>query len=141
MHDGSVADADRWLKANLGQYANWALYHNSLLIVTWDEGAGGADNHIPTIFYGANVRKGHPQLAENHYRLLRTIEGIYHLPPLGEAGFEAPLYRVFKSPVTTQAIIPIAATAITGASPMSFSTQPIDAEASSAWKRLEEPSA
>ena len=50
MHSGSIADADQWLKDNLAGYAQWAQSHNSLLIVTWDEGSG--DNHIATIFSG-----------------------------------------------------------------------------------------
>jgi acid phosphatase len=29
--------ADQWLKKNIDAYAQWALTHNSLLIVTWDE--------------------------------------------------------------------------------------------------------
>jgi uncharacterized protein (DUF1501 family) len=39
MHDGSVGAADNWLKTNIGSYATWAMSHNSLLIVTWDEDA------------------------------------------------------------------------------------------------------
>ena len=35
MHDGSIAQADRWLQANLSGYAIWAKANNSLLIVTW----------------------------------------------------------------------------------------------------------
>ena len=55
MHDGSIAQADRWLQADLSRYANWAKANHSLLIVTWDEDDNGADSHIPTVFYGAHV--------------------------------------------------------------------------------------
>jgi hypothetical protein len=37
MHDGTVNQADDWLKSNIDSYALWAKAHNSLLIVTWDE--------------------------------------------------------------------------------------------------------
>ena len=58
MHDESVHDGDAWLKVHFGTYAEWAKTHNSLLIVTFDEDDNGAENHIPTIIYGARVRPG-----------------------------------------------------------------------------------
>ena len=89
MHDGSIAQADRWLQANLSRYANWAKANNSLLIVTWDEDDNGADNHIPTVFYGAHVpiaRYGGPI---NHYSVLSTLEEFYGLPKTGSAAAAA----------------------------------------------------
>jgi hypothetical protein len=53
MHDGSVSDADTWLKVHLSAHAEWAKTHNSLLIVTFDEDNNRAKNHIPTIIFGA----------------------------------------------------------------------------------------
>jgi hypothetical protein len=73
MHDGTVAQADRWLKANIGSYVNWATSHNSLLVVTWDESASDADNHVPAILYGAQVATGVYPAAYNHYNLLSTV--------------------------------------------------------------------
>jgi phosphatidylinositol-3-phosphatase len=35
MHDGTISQADSWLKKNLSAYATWAENNNSLLIVTW----------------------------------------------------------------------------------------------------------
>jgi hypothetical protein len=32
--------ADQWLQKNIASYAQWAITHNSLLIVTWDEDSG-----------------------------------------------------------------------------------------------------
>jgi acid phosphatase len=37
MHDGTAAVADAWLQTNIKSYADWAMTHNSLLVVTWDE--------------------------------------------------------------------------------------------------------
>ncbi|HEX9176938.1 MAG TPA: acid phosphatase, partial [Mycobacterium sp.] len=62
---------------------------NSLLIVTWDEDDNGADNHIPTVFYGAHVpvaRYGGPI---NHYSVLSTLEEFYGLPKTGSAAAAA----------------------------------------------------
>ena len=36
-HSNSAEAADGWLQRNLGAYAQWALTHNSLLILTFDE--------------------------------------------------------------------------------------------------------
>ncbi len=85
MHDGSIAQGDAWLKKNIEQYAQWAMTHNSLLIVTWDEDDGSSDNRIATIFVGAMVRPGQYKQRIDHYNLLRTIEEMYALPYLGES--------------------------------------------------------
>jgi acid phosphatase len=82
MHSGSIAAADDWLKSNLGDYAAWAPKHNSLLIVTWDEGHGSR-NQIATIFYGAHVKAGKFSESATHYNLLRAIEDMEGVSPLG----------------------------------------------------------
>jgi acid phosphatase len=86
MHDGSIAQGDAWLKQKIEQYAQWAMQHNSLLIVTWDEDDGSEGNRIATIFVGAMVRPGQYRQRINHYNLLRTIEEMYALPYLGKSG-------------------------------------------------------
>jgi acid phosphatase len=102
MHSASIRRADRWLKDNIKAYADWATTHNSLLVVTWDEGSGG--NRIPTIFYGANVRHGDVALPSNHDRFLRTIEGMYDLPLLGGAVNHTPLRKEFTTSVTATSV-------------------------------------
>ena len=67
-HSAPLADADGWLNAHIGPYAEWAVRHNSLLIITFDEDGptdssqGDADmygrNKIATLFYGAGVKPG-----------------------------------------------------------------------------------
>ena len=87
MHDGSIARADDWLAAHIGAYARWAPFHNSLLVVTFDEGPGREDPAavpIATILLGAQVRRGRFDLPVTHYSLLRMLEEIYGLPPMGE---------------------------------------------------------
>jgi hypothetical protein len=96
MHSGSIQDADQWLRQNLGGYAQWAQSHNSLLIVTWDEDDGGANNHIATIFSGQPLKPGQYGEPIDHYRLLRTVEDMYGLPPTGAAAQAQPITDVFK---------------------------------------------
>ena len=86
MHDCPVADGDTWLRANLGAYARWARTHNSLLIVTFDEDDDSSSaNRVATIFYGAHVRAGRYNQRIDHYTVLRTLEAMYGLTPLGGA--------------------------------------------------------
>lgn len=104
MHSGKpelrVKDGDKWLRAKLNKYYQWAKKHNSLLIITFDENndeshySGLTDpasknhdirNRIPTIIAGAHIKHGN--FAEGkgvtHVNLLRTIEAIYDLPFVG----------------------------------------------------------
>lgn len=108
MHDGTVAQGDQWLRDHLGAYADWAQTHNSLLVVTFDENAGGGTNQITTLVTGAGVPAGHNDQYADHYSLLRTIEDTYGLPALGESVHATPLnlaqevdWNVLAAHVTT----------------------------------------
>jgi phosphatidylinositol-3-phosphatase len=85
MHDGSFEVADDWLKTRIAPYVDWAMEHNSLLILTWDEDHYQADNHIVTILVGPMVKEGKSAQRINHYSVLRTILDFYGLPALGES--------------------------------------------------------
>jgi phospholipase C len=85
MHDGSFEAADEWLKTRIAPYADWAMEHNSLLILTWDEDHYQADNHIVTIMVGPMVKAGKSAQRINHYSVLRTMLDFYGLPALGES--------------------------------------------------------
>jgi Phosphoesterase family len=95
MHDCSIRTGDHWMKKHFDRYARWAPRHNSLLVVTFDENAGGTVKSIPTIIVGANVRPGVYAERLNHYNLLRTIEDAYGLPPLGRAASARPLKSIW----------------------------------------------
>jgi phosphatidylinositol-3-phosphatase len=123
MHDGTVAQADAWLKSNiLNTYLPWASSHNSLLIVTFDEdGDDTATNLIPTIFAGAwikpgnyteaNINLANPYVgnpgdpgfqtptytAMNHYNVLSTIEDIYGLQHIGGSVARPSVIDVFTA--------------------------------------------
>jgi phosphatidylinositol-3-phosphatase len=95
MHDGTVAEGDAWLQANLDAYAQWAPAHNSELIVTWDEDDNSANNQIPTLIVGADVKPGTYSEMINHYSVLRTLEEFYGLPYAGSSATAAPITDIF----------------------------------------------
>lgn len=85
MHDCNVATGDRWARSHLPSYVTWARTHNSLLIVTFDEDDGASTNHIPTFLIGPTVKPTTVSQPIDHYNVLRTIEDMYGLDPLGQA--------------------------------------------------------
>ena len=125
IHDGHKSDAappgldygkamDDWLHQHIEPYRRWALSHNSLLIITWDEDedeytpikdATGATvakryiNLIPTIIVGAGVIPGNYSERIDHYAVLRTIEDFYGLTPLARHDAAAtPIIDAFRKP-------------------------------------------
>jgi hypothetical protein len=96
MHDGTVKQADDWLKINMDSYVKWAETHNSLLIVTWDEDDFAKANHIPLILVGPMIQSGKYAETINHYNVLRAIEDVYNLPLLGDSKLAKPLTSVWK---------------------------------------------
>ena len=102
MHDippCSIAGGDLWLREHIDPYVQWAKTHNSLLILTFDEDDFTKTNHIPTIFIGANVIPGSVEAdATDHYRVLRTLQAMYGLSPLGEAAKRKPISSIWQKP-------------------------------------------
>ncbi|UOF88972.1 alkaline phosphatase family protein [Fodinisporobacter ferrooxydans] len=96
MHNGTIGQADTWLKQNLDAYVQWAKNHNSLLIVTWDEDDNSQNNVVPTIFVGPMVQPGIYASNSNHFQLLRTIEDLYGLPYAGRSAFVKPIMDIWK---------------------------------------------
>jgi acid phosphatase len=91
MHNCAILAGDKWTKAKLSAYATWAMTHNSLLIVTFDEDDKTSVNQIFTVMVGQHVRPGSYGEQINHYTVLRTIEDAYDLAPLGNAAAAVPL--------------------------------------------------
>jgi acid phosphatase len=102
MHDGSVQQGDSWMRHNLNAYVKWAKVHNSLLIVTWDEDDNSADNQIPTIFVGAGITPGTYSETINHYSVLRTLEDLYHLRPVGASATARPITGIWSHRVASK---------------------------------------
>jgi hypothetical protein len=81
--------------ANIGPYAGWAMRHNSLLVLTWDEDDGGQANHMTTIFAGQMVRPGRYAEPITHYRVLATIEAAYTLSRDARAATATPITNIW----------------------------------------------
>lgn len=96
MRSASVTLGDTWLKNNINAYYQWAMGHNSLLIVTFDYTGGSSSAQIATIFDGPMVVSGSYSGAANHYNLLATLEDMFGLPLTGSAATAAPLTQVFN---------------------------------------------
>lgn len=97
MHDGSIAQGDAWLKTFFEPYIEWAKTHNSLFILTFDEGSYAEDgDHIITTFTGQHIIGGDYNEIINHYNVLRTLQDIYNLPHSGNTKTHYPILSVFE---------------------------------------------
>lgn len=87
-HDTTAQVAGAWVKTFLDETFTEKLRKGTLVIVTFDESAGNADNHIYTLFLGDMVKEPsqlNPDLLARrytHYNVLRTIEDNFGLEPL-----------------------------------------------------------
>ena len=97
MHDCSVRTGDSWARDHHDGYVSWAESHNSLLIVTFDEDEGSQENGIATFLVGPMVRPGTSDQGVDHYGMLRTLEAMYALAPLGKAAGEKPLSSIWRT--------------------------------------------
>jgi hypothetical protein len=105
FHD-QYETGDTWLQTNLGGYVNWAKTHNSLFILTFDEDDNqGGPNKIFTLFAGAGVVAGTYTETINHYSVLRTIEDMYGLTPLGESANVSAVTDAFPAPEPSTAML------------------------------------
>lgn len=95
MHSASIAAGDRWLKRHIGPYVRWAKHHNSLLIVAWDEDNYRHHNHIPLLVVGPMVKPGRYRQVVNHFSVLRTVEAMYGLRPVGESRLAVPITAIW----------------------------------------------
>lgn len=95
MHDCSIGTGDKWASKNLPNLITWDENNGGVLILTFDENDGSAGNQIPTILAG-NVNPGQYGQDINHYDVLRTIENIFAVEPLGNAASASPIEGVVK---------------------------------------------
>jgi len=96
MHDGSFYAADDWLRTHIAPYVDWAMKHNSLLILTWDEDNFGEGNRIATLLVGPMVQQGKSDQRIDHYNVLRTVLDFYSLPALGASHDAEAIRSVWK---------------------------------------------
>ena len=87
-HDTNSQTAGAWVKKFLDETFPEKLRQGTLVVVTFDESGGNADNRIFTLFLGDMVKPANQQDAKalarpyTHYSVLRTIEDNFGLPPL-----------------------------------------------------------
>ncbi len=83
-HDTTLAFAADWLSGFLEpKLANAAFMNGTLIVVTFDEDDGKADNQVYTVLLGPMVHAGSTDATlYTHYSLLRTIEDNYGLGTL-----------------------------------------------------------
>jgi len=87
-HDTTVQVTGAWVKKFLDDTFPEKLRKGTLVIVTFDESGGNADNRIYTLFLGDMVKEASQQDPQalgrryTHYNVLRTIEDNFGLKPL-----------------------------------------------------------
>lgn len=96
MHSGSIRRGDAWLRRNVAPMIAWSEAHDTLFIITWDESSAAISNHIPTLFIGPMVQPGRYAEIVSHFRVLRTIEDLYHLPHAGLSAHVTPISNIWK---------------------------------------------
>ena len=97
MHDGTIQQADTWLRNNIDAYAQLAVMHHSLLMVVWDEDDSSAANQIPGILYGANINPGTYNTSYNHYDVLASLAGSFALTAPNNGATAAGLSGMFNT--------------------------------------------
>ena len=113
MHNGTVADGNKWLSANLPTILNSAEYRNgsTVVFITWDEGEGGsyasgeqcATNtsdvscRVATLVISPSTKAGaRSGTLFNHYSLLGTAEQLLGLSKLGLAASSTTMTKAFN---------------------------------------------
>jgi len=90
MHDGTVTQADTWIRQWLAAIVQSKDYRsgNLVVVIAWDEGSGEG-NHTsaaPLLVLSPAVTPGTKTDAPlNDYSVLRAIDEVSGLPPLGRA--------------------------------------------------------
>ncbi len=101
MHSCSIDTGDTWLKNNIPAILKSpaCTTQKCLVVVTWDEDDHSQGNQVLTIFAGSAAQSGGGVSNGNytHYSLLRTVEQIFGLAPLGRNdGQAAPMIDMLK---------------------------------------------
>jgi hypothetical protein len=112
MHDGTPAQGDDWLKANIDPIINpaspnhnAAIYARAALMITWDEGTGTSDGPIGFIVVSPFAKVGFTDTTMpapyyyTHSSLTLSLQKIFGVaaPPLGGAATARDLSALFTS--------------------------------------------
>jgi phosphatidylinositol-3-phosphatase len=87
MHDGTIADGDRFLQGFIPQITATPQYEagSTVIFITWDENEGAGGNQVPCIVISPYTHGVKDPTPYSHYSLLRTTEELLGLPLLGNA--------------------------------------------------------
>jgi len=111
MHDGTIAQGDAWLAANLPAILNSTAYTSgtTAVFITWDEGTGGktgedctanttdASCRVATIVISPSTPAGSTSgTLFSHYSLLGTAEQLLGVAALGQAASATTLTSAFN---------------------------------------------
>jgi hypothetical protein len=111
MHDGTIAQGDSWLSANLPTILNSQAYTSgrTAVFITFDEGSGGSTGEncvsnttdasckVVTIVVSPSTPAGIQSATSfSHYSLLRTTEELLGLPLLGQAASATSMTSAFN---------------------------------------------
>jgi phosphatidylinositol-3-phosphatase len=112
MHDGTIAQGDRWLQTNIDPIVNpqnpnynAAIYAHAALIITWDEGENGSDGPIGFIVVSPFAKQGYGDSTAGgayyytHSSTLLTLQEIFGVTdtPLGAAAKARDLRDLFTT--------------------------------------------
>ncbi len=92
-HNTGIAYADNWLSKFFKDILeDPKVLADTVFVVTFDEGSRARDNRVATLILGAGVQPNVTSSQDyDHYCLLKTIEGIFNLPDLGNYDRTAPM--------------------------------------------------
>lgn len=90
-HDTSLGVASKWVSGFLDRLHAARGLERTLVIVTWDEGAGSdfRANKVLALLLGDVVNPGQYRQEMSHYSLLRSIEDNFGLEPIADGDREA----------------------------------------------------
>jgi len=99
MHDCGIASGDAWLQSVVPAIVGSPAFGNSLLLIWWDEGTTnlGGGGLVPFIVVSNRTPAGTQSATPaNHDSVLRTIEDLWGLAPLGQSATARPLTEFFN---------------------------------------------
>jgi len=106
MHDGSIADGDKWLSQEVPKIlASDAFNNGGVLFLTWDEGGGyPQSDDPPMIIVSPHAKRGYvsqtPFNASSYLKTVQTILGVQMLPcDPAQDGVQA-MDEMFDVPIT-----------------------------------------
>ena len=100
MENGTIQQGDAWLSREVPAILHSSAFlNNGILFITWDEAQqGSSSNRVATLVISPRAKTTAQSTSNyNHYSLLRTIEDILGVPPLGASALASPMTDFFST--------------------------------------------